>query len=108
MGTAAGQWSARKAQYLVKEYKEKGGKFRGRRSSKNSLHQWTLQDWRTKSGRPSHITGERYLPAKAISRLSSAEYARTTRKKRSTMRKGLQYSKQPASIAKKTRRYRRF
>jgi hypothetical protein len=24
------------------------------------------------------------------------------------MRKGLQYSKQPASIAKKTRRYRRF
>jgi hypothetical protein len=27
-GTAAGQWSARKAQLLAKKYKEKGGKYR--------------------------------------------------------------------------------
>lgn len=108
MGTAAGQWSARKAQLLVKQYKEQGGKFTGRKSTKNALHQWTLQDWRTKSGRPSHETGERYLPAKAIRNLSSAEYARTTRKKRLAMKKGHQYSTQPTSIAKKTRRYRRF
>jgi len=108
MGTAAGQWSARKAQLLVKEYKDQGGKFTGRKYAKNSLHQWTLQDWRTKSGRPSHETGERYLPAKAIRRLSSSEYTRTTRKKRLAMKRGEQYSKQPESIAKKTRRYRRF
>ena len=28
-GTAAGQWSARKAQLLAKKYKEKGGSYRG-------------------------------------------------------------------------------
>ena len=28
-GTAAGQWSARKAQMLAKKYKEKGGGYRG-------------------------------------------------------------------------------
>ena len=28
-GTAAGQWSARKAQLLAKEYKAKGGGYRG-------------------------------------------------------------------------------
>ena len=28
-GTAAGQWSARKAQLLAKRYKEKGGGYRG-------------------------------------------------------------------------------
>ena len=28
-GTAAGQWSARKAQLLAKQYKEKGGGYRG-------------------------------------------------------------------------------
>jgi hypothetical protein len=28
-GTAAGQWSARKAQLLAKKYKQKGGGYRG-------------------------------------------------------------------------------
>lgn len=28
-GTAAGQWSARKAQLLAKQYKQKGGGYRG-------------------------------------------------------------------------------
>ena len=28
-GTAAGEWSARKAQLLAKEYKKKGGGYRG-------------------------------------------------------------------------------
>ena len=34
--------------------------------SQKSLKAWTKQDWRTKSGKPSAKTGERYLPAKAI------------------------------------------
>jgi hypothetical protein len=107
-GGLPGQWSARKAQLAVKLYKDRGGKYRGSKSSKNSLHQWTIQDWRTKSGLPSLLTGERYLPAKAIKHLSSAEYARTTRKKREGLRKGQQFTKQPRSIARKTRRYRKF
>jgi hypothetical protein len=107
-GGLSGQWSARKAQLAVKLYKDKGGKYKGKRSSKNSLHQWTIQDWTTKSGLPSLKTGERYLPAKAIRNLSSAQYYRTTRKKREGLRRGEQYTKQPRSIANKTRRFRKF
>jgi hypothetical protein len=107
-GGLPNQWSARKAQLAVKIYKEKGGKYNKRKSSKNSLHQWTIQDWRTKTGLPSLLTGERYLPAKAIKKLSSSEYSRTTRKKRQGLLKGEQFTKQPKSIMRKTRRYRRF
>jgi hypothetical protein len=107
-GGLPGQWSARKAQLAVKLYKDRGGKYSGKKDSRNSLHQWTVQDWRTKSGRPSLVTGERYLPAKAIKHLSSAEYSRTSRKKRQGLRKGEQFTKQPRSIARKTRRYRKF
>jgi hypothetical protein len=105
-GSLAGQWSARKAQLLVKEYKDQGGKFTGPKDHNNSLHQWTRQNWRTKSGKPSLKTGERYLPAKAIKSLSSAEYARTTRKKRQGMRTGKQFVRQPTSIRNKTRKFR--
>ena len=107
-GGLPGQWSARKAQLSVKLYKDRGGKYSGKKSSRNSLHQWTIQNWTTKSGLPSLLTGERYLPAKAIKRLSSAEYARTTRKKRQGLRRGEQFTKQPRSISRKTRRYRKF
>ena len=54
-----------------------------RKKSQQSLVSWTKQKWRTKSGKPSAKTGERYLPSA-----------------------GKQFSKQPRSIAKKTRSYR--
>ena len=75
--------------------------------SQRSLKSWTKQKWRTKSGKPSSKTGERYLPEKAIKSLTSAEYAATTRAKREGTRKGKQFVKQPKSIAKKVRKYRR-
>ena len=75
--------------------------------SQKSHKKWTKQKWRTKSGKKSADTGERYLPEKAIKRLSSKEYAATTRKKREDTKKGKQHSKQPKKIAKKTRRYRK-
>jgi len=71
-----------------------------------SLKKWTAQKWRTKSGKPSAKTGERYLPSSAIKSLSSKEYAATTAKKRKDTKAGKQHSKQPKSIAKKTRRHR--
>ena len=52
-----------------------------------SLKKWTKQKWRTKSGKPSAKTGERYLPEKAIKALSDKEYAATTRKKRKDTKK---------------------
>tara|TARA_R100000664_G_scaffold267_4_gene814 strand:+ start:235 stop:477 length:243 start_codon:yes stop_codon:yes gene_type:complete len=76
------------------------------KKSQRSLKNWTKQKWRTKSGKPSGKTGERYLPEKAIKSMSAKEYAATTRKKREDTKKGKQHSKQPKKIAKKTRRYR--
>ena len=75
--------------------------------SQRSLKSWSKQKWRTKSGKPSSKTGERYLPEKAIKSLTSAEYAATTKAKREGTRQGKQFVKQPKSIAKKTRAYRR-
>lgn len=77
------------------------------KKSQKSLKAWTKQKWRTKSGKPSAKTGERYLPSAAIKSLSSKEYAATTRKKREDTKKGKQVSKQPKKIAKKTRTYRK-
>ena len=71
------------------------------KKSQKSLKKWTKQKWRTKSGKPSAKTGERYLPEKAIKSLSSKEYAATTRKKRADTKKGKQFSKQPKKIASK-------
>ena len=75
--------------------------------SQRSLKSWTKQKWRTKSGKPSSKTGERYLPEAAIRSLTSAEYAATTKAKRKGTKQGKQFVKQPKSIAKKTRAYRR-
>ncbi len=76
------------------------------KKSQKSLKNWTSQKWRTKSGKPSAKTGERYLPEKAIKSLSSKEYAATTRKKRKDTKAGKQFSSQPKRVAKKTKRYR--
>ena len=76
--------------------------------SQRSLKAWSKQKWRTKSGKKSSTTGERYLPSAAIKNLSAAEYAATTRTKRKDTKKGKQHSKQPKNIAKKTAKYRRY
>ena len=77
------------------------------KAPQQSLKDWGSQDWRTKSGKPSSETGERYLPAKAIKALTSAEYAATTRAKRKGKAAGKQFVAQPKSVAKKTAAYRK-
>ena len=81
------------------------------KKSQKSLKAWTKQDWGTKSGKPStqgpKATGERYLPKKARQSVSSAEYAKTSAKKRKDTKAGKKHSKQPKKIAKKTRRHRK-
>jgi len=106
-GGKPGQWSARKAQIAVARYKAAGGGYVGPKSPKNALAKWTAQRWRTKSGRPSLETGERYLPEAAIEALTPQEYAATTRAKRAGLRRGEQFTPQPPSVAAKTRRFRR-
>ena len=102
-----GKHSARAMQLAVKYYKDAGGRYGGEKKSTNKLSKWSKQKWRTKSGKPSSKTGERYLPEKAIKALSNKEYAATTRKKREDAAKGKQFSRQPQQIANKTKRYRR-
>jgi len=102
-----GKHSARAMQLAVKIYKEKGGKYKGPKSSGNKLSKWTKQEWGTKSGKPSKETGERYLPKKAIAALSDSEYKRTTEAKRKGTKQGKQFVRQPKDIAKKVKKYRR-
>ena len=101
-----GKHSARAMQLAVKYYKDSGGTYSGKKKSTNKLSKWSKQKWKTKSGKPSGKTGERYLPEKAIKSLSSKEYAATTRAKRKGTAAGKQFVKQPKKIARKTKRFR--
>jgi hypothetical protein len=76
------------------------------KAPQKSLKDWSDQKWRTRSGKPSSKTGERYLPEAAIKALSPAEYAATTRAKRAGKAAGKQFVAQPKAIAKKTAGYR--
>ena len=105
-GGRKGQWSARKAQIAVQEYKKRGGGYVGAKSADNSLVEWTEEDWGTQSGRESRESGERYLPRKAREKLSESEYRRTTAKKRKDAAEGHQFSRQPRDVARKTARVR--
>ena len=98
-----GGHSARAMQLATKYYKDAGGRYKGPKKKSNKLSKWTKQKWKTKSGKPSSQTGERYLPEKAIKALSPKEYAATTKAKRAGT---TQFVKQPKKIAKKTRKYR--
>jgi len=71
-----------------------------------SLKDWGDEKWRTRAGKPSSKTGERYLPSAAIDSLSSAEYAATTKAKREGKKAGKQFVAQPKTIAKKTAKFR--
>ena len=67
--------------------------------SQKSLKNWSAQKWRTKSGKKSSVTGERYFPEAVIKRLSASEYARSTARKRKN-RKRAKYSKKIASMVR--------
>ena len=77
------------------------------KAPQQSLKNWGDQKWRTKSGKPSSKTGERYLPEKAIQALTPAEYAATTRAKRAGKAAGKQFVPQPPKVAKKVARHRK-
>ena len=101
-GGEAGEWSARKAQLAVSEYKKAGGGYKGKKAADNHLAEWTHEEWGTKSGARSKDTGERYLPKKARETLSDKEYKATSDKKRTDTAKGKQHSAQPAAAREKT------
>ena len=97
-GGDKGEWSARKAQLAVKEYKDSGGGYVGKKSKKNALVKWTEQNWTTKSGKDSSKTGERYLPQQVIEGLTHLQYQATTKAKRKGTKEGKQYVPQPKNV----------
>lgn len=104
-GGDPGEWSARKAQMAVSEYKERGGGYSGSKPKDNSLAKWTDQKWRTSDNTPSEGK-KRYLPDKAWSALSPSEKAATNAAKAKGNAAGKQFVRQPESIAKKTAKFR--
>lgn len=104
-GGDTGEWSARKAQLAVQEYKKSGGGYVGPKSSSNSLSKWTDQKWTTSDGSPSQGK-KRYLPEKAWSSLSAGEKAATNRAKAAGNAQGKQFVAQPKTVAKKVAKFR--
>ena len=102
-GGPKGKWSGRKAQMLVKAYKSRGGKFKGKKSKHNSLSKWSREKWDyiSKSGRKSKRG--RYLPEKVRRSLTPAEKRRENKKKGSKRGKNVKYSR---SVNKKMKKYK--
>jgi uncharacterized protein YaiL (DUF2058 family) len=101
-----GKHSARAMQLAAKIYRDLGGTYTGTKTkAQKSMTKWTKQSWGTKSGKNSvrgkDATGERYLPKRDREKLTKAQYAATTRKKRSDLKKGKQFSQQPKKVKKK-------
>ena len=101
-----GKHSARAMQLATKIYKKAGGGYRGSKSSSNKLSKWGKQKWQTSSGKKSEGK-RRYLPKKAWKALTDKEKSATNAAKARGNKKGKQFVKQPKSIAKKTRSYRK-
>jgi hypothetical protein len=99
----AGTWNARKAQLAVAIYKRRGGKYKSRKSRKNSLSQWTEEDWGYIDERP----GNRYLPRKVRESLTPAEKRTENRRKKSATRSKKQRAPYSKSVAAKLRRSRK-
>lgn len=117
-GGNANEWSARKAQLLVKEYESKGGGYNKRiGKEQKKLKDWQKQDWQTSETFDSKKRGDskevksmgkkRYLPKKAWEELTLSEKKKTNKAKLEAYKRGEQYSKQPKSIAKKTSKHRK-
>jgi len=96
-----GKWSARVAQMAVRIYKEKGGGYKGAKSSSNPLVKWSKEKW--------DYAGEkdksRYLPEKVRKAMSSSLKKKENIKKGSKKGKNIPYSKELNELMKKKNIY---
>jgi len=79
-GGDAGEWSARKAQLAVQEYKSRGGGYTGDKSdTAKSLSKWSNQNWRYSSKK---WEGKgRYLPDAVWKKLTQRQKEITNKNK---------------------------
>ena len=101
-----GKHSARAMQLAVKYYKDMGGTYSGKKSSKNKLSKWSKQNWdyvsKGDKKKPKKKRG-RYLPESVRKTLTKSQKAATNRKKRAASKAGKQKAKYSKSVAKKVR-----
>ncbi|KAK4937468.1 hypothetical protein LTR10_021920 [Elasticomyces elasticus] len=98
-GGAPGQWSARKAQMMAKEYKARGGDYTTPKEDKDEsqkhLTKWTEEEWQTKDGsahaKQEDGTRKRYLPKKAWEEMNEEEKEETEKKKQEGSKEGHQF-----------------
>ena len=77
-----GGHSARAMQYAVKLYKDRGGKYIGKKRVDNDLATWTRAKWQYA---PDSKSKDRYLPKEAWKKLSKEEILATRKKKKGKM-----------------------
>ena len=92
-GGPKGKWSARKAQLSVAEYKKRGGKYKGKKSSCNSLSKWSREKWGYVKGSNAKKHRGRYLPEKVRRMLTPKERRSENKRKGSKRGKWVKYSK---------------
>jgi len=110
-GGAPGQWSARKAQMMAKEYKARGGDYNtpkeNQDESQKHLSKWGEEEWQTKEGsahaKQDDGTRKRYLPKKAWEQMNEQEKEETEQKKQEGSKEGHQFV-QNTSRAKAARK----
>ena len=102
-----GKHSARAMQLAVKYYKQMGGRYSGKKTSKNKLTKWSKQKWdyvtKGDAKKPKKKRG-RYLPKSVRKSLSASQKAATNRRKRAASAKGKPRAKYTKRIARKVRR----
>jgi len=115
-GGQPGQWSARKAQLLAREYDKAGGGYRGGRDeTQQHLVEWTEEEWQTSDGSTTARTGEepegagaakRYLPKAAWEELTEDQRRATDEAKRRGAAAGEQFVPNPEAAEDAARRAR--
>jgi hypothetical protein len=102
-----GKHSARAMQLAVKYYKDMGGTYSGKKSSKNKLSKWSKQKWdyvsKGDKKKPKKKRG-RYLPESVRKTLTKSQKAATNRKKRKATASGRPKAKYSKTVARKVRR----
>jgi hypothetical protein len=93
-----GGHSARAMQYATKLYKDRGGKYEGKKDPENDLATWTRADWQYAPGSKKK---DRYLPKEAWDELDPSEEKATREKKKGKMGQWVKNTKKAATAAKK-------
>ena len=93
-----GGHSARAMQYAVKLYKDRGGKYLGKKRSDNDLATWTRAKWQYA---PGSKTKDRYLPLEAWRKLNASQEKATRAKKKGKLGEWIPNTQKAKEAAKK-------